>query len=148
MDAEKQAQVTEFKMENKLTQLPKKSISDLDVGFIDDMLGFIEASTGSEKHCASSYAETGDASWLQLLKKIRRDRGEALSLIIPKSDAQLYCYSKHTARMSEHAIEIANRFNEEGNDEMAKEYYQKADVYEKTIKFLIEKYKGGQQNGI
>lgn len=125
----------------------EKNISEKDVGFLDDALGFIEAAEGAFRHAVSSFVHTQDPVWRDIAKEIRRDRSKILESITPKSESELYCYSKHTSRMVEHAIEIANRFNEAGENEIAKEWYIKSQKYEKTIKFLIEKYKE-EKNGI
>lgn len=117
---------------------------NLDVGFLDDALSLIQNLGSAEHHLASSYAETKDQDYIELLTVVRRDRSEVLSRICPKSEGQLYCMIKHISVAMQNFKELANRFLEEGNLDCAEDYLEKADKYEKIIKVLIsEKGKGG-----
>ncbi len=108
-----------------------------DVGFVDDAILYIQNMIASENHAIESWGETKDDKWLDILKKIRRNRSKMLYKLVPENKGELYCFSKHILVSAVALKELGNRYTESKEDKLAKECFEEASLYEKLFKLLI-----------
>lgn len=108
-----------------------------DVGFIDDILFGIEHAIGAEEHCKQSFVMDKDERWLDILKKIRRERSKLMYRIVPQANNESYCTIKHMLGWAMSLKEIGDRYLEERKKNLAKECFELAQLLESVVKLLI-----------
>lgn len=111
-----------------------------DVRFLDDAILYLQNAIASENHAIESYSTTKDKKWMDIAKEIRRNRSKRMYEIIPKNKDERYCLIKHILACAMALKEMGTRYQEEKNDNLAKECFEEARLYEQLTKLL---FKGG-----
>lgn len=101
-----------------------------DVGFVHDLIFYLQACVSAEHHALESYCATKENIYLELSDKIRRNRSKKMYLFIKESKAQIYCLSKHLMQMAQSCKELANRYSEMGETKLAEECLNESADYE------------------
>lgn len=108
-----------------------------DVGFIDDAIFYLQNMIAAETHALESYVSTKDEKWIDIAKKLRRNRSKRMYRLIPENQGELYCLSKHLLACSMALKELGNRYTEDDEEELAKECFKESTLYESLFKLLI-----------
>lgn len=116
-----------------------------DVGFLDDVLLFLQHGICAEDHAIQSHEMTKDENWLDLAITIRRMRSKWQYRFIPEKNDERYCFTKHCLGMAQTLKEMGNRYTETNEDKLAKECFSDAVLLERMFKFLSESDKGGKR---
>jgi len=114
-----------------------------DVGLMEDAIFYLKNCIASENHALMSYLTTNNKKWLDALDLIRKNRGKLLNFLVKKENSQVYCFSKHLLAMSIGVSEVANRYLEKGEKEIAKELYGQVGDYESLFLLFNNYVKGG-----
>ena len=117
-----------------------------DVGFFEDSVFMLQNLTGAEHHAIESFSSSKDKLWIDLNKIIRKMRSKYLYRITKENNEQGYCLSKHLLASAQGLKELGNRYQEDGDDELAKECFDDSQTVEKIIMIVndIDK-KGGKK---
>jgi len=113
-----------------------------DVGFLDDLIFGLEHAIGAEEHAKQSYVMTKDDKWLDIAKKVRRERSKLMYGLIPKTKDETYCFVKHLLGWAMSLKEIGDRYIEDNNLDLAKECFELATLLESLVKLFV---KGGKK---
>lgn len=79
-----------------------------------------------EEHFFFTGEKTGKPDYFETSKEIRQIRKEAMEQLVPKHEGETWCSTKHLLAGTMRLIEVANRFQAEGEKEKAKEMYDRA----------------------
>lgn len=107
-----------------------------DVKILDDAILYLQNCIACENHAYESYTSTKDEKFLDIAKRIRRNRSKLMYKIIPQSKAEIYCICKHLLAMAMALKEISSRYSEGDEKELAKECLEEASTYEQLFKLL------------
>lgn len=110
-----------------------------DVGFQDDCILFLEHGICAEEHAIQSYISTKDKEWLEIATLVRRNRSKKMYELLPETNDERYCFSKHILGMAMTLKEMGNRYLEDEEKELAKGCFEEARAYESIFKILCEK---------
>ena len=108
-----------------------------DVSFLDDAILYLQNAIAGENHAIESYITTKDENWLDIAKKIRRNRSKRMYELIPEGKGELYCFCKHILACAMALKELGNRYIESNEEDLAKECFEESSLYESLFKFLI-----------
>ncbi len=79
-----------------------------------------------EEHMFFTAQKTGKAEYLDILAEVRANRSKLLAKMIPKTEGETWCISKHLLSASMRLIEVGNKLHTSGDKVNAKEMYDKA----------------------
>jgi len=118
----------------------KKTENTKNVSFLDDAVFTLEHAIGCEEHLIANFCITNDERWLDIYKKLQKERSEFLYELIPESetDNETYCLAKHLLGRAMGRKECGTRYLAEDKREKAKKFFKLAFQYEQLFKFLAE----------
>jgi len=79
-----------------------------------------------EEHMFFTAEKTGKPEYLDILAEVRANRTKLLAKMIPKTEGETWCISKHLLATTMRLIEVGNKLHSSGNKVEAKEIYEKA----------------------
>lgn len=97
-----------------------------DVGFVHDLIFFLQNAIALEHHALESYSTTKDKIQLDIAEKIRRMRSKKMYTFIKESKNQIYCESKHLMACAASLKELGNRYVERGEKKLAEECFNES----------------------
>lgn len=113
-----------------------------DVGWIHDLIFGLQNLIASENHAIESFSSSKKEIWLELAEKIRKNRSKWMRIFIKKANDQRYCFSKHILASSMAMKELGNRYQTQGEKELAKECFEESADYEAM--FILINQEGGK----
>jgi len=81
---------------------------------------------GIEEHMFFTAQKTGKQEYFDILAEVRANRTKLLAKMIPRTEGETWCISKHLLSATMRLIEVGNKLHSSGNKTEAKEMYDKA----------------------
>lgn len=79
-----------------------------------------------EEHMFFTAQKTGKAEYFDILAEVRANRTKLLAKMIPKTEGETWCISKHLLSATMRLIEVGNKLHSSGDKANAKEIYDRA----------------------
>lgn len=98
--------------------LKRQGFSDLSAG--EDLSFALMNLISIEEHLACSFARTGDRFFVDALPDIRNLRRDLMKQVVREGYGEGWCISKHLLATSMRLLEVANKRQAEGQDEMSR----------------------------
>lgn len=107
-----------------------KKQDKLDLSSDQDLSIAIMNLVSLEEHFFFTGIKTNKDKYFDLLQEVRAMRGDLLRKIIPDSEGEVWCISKHLLAASMRLMEVGTKANGQGKKAEAKELFQKSfDLY-------------------
>ena len=79
-----------------------------------------------EEHLFFTASKIGKPEYFDLLAEVRANRTKLLAKMIPKTEGETWCISKHLLSATMRLMEVGNKLHSSGDKVGAKEIYEKA----------------------
>ena len=109
----------------KKVEKAKKS-GGIDLTTDEDLSIAIMNLIGIEEHMFFTAEKTGKPEYFDILAEVRANRTKLLAKMIPKTEGETWCISKHLLSATMRLMEVGNKLHSSGNKIEAKEIYEKA----------------------
>ena len=103
-----------------------KKNGGVDLSTDEDLSIAIMNLIGIEEHLFFTAQKTGKAEYFDILAEVRANRSRLLAKMIPKTEGETWCISKHLLSATMRLMEVGNKLHSSGNKVESKEVYEKA----------------------
>jgi len=103
-----------------------KKLNPKDLSADQDKVLAIMNLIGIEEHLAFTGAKTEKTAYYDLIKEIRRLRGDLMRQIIVKYEGEVWCISKHLLSAAMRLMEVATKYQDMGRDKDAHDLFDKS----------------------
>ncbi len=108
----------------KIQQAKKSDAFDLSTD--EDLSVAVMNLVSLEEHFFFTGEKTGKSEYFDLLDKVRSARKELLGKLIPKTEGETWCISKHLLAASMRLIEVGTKLQTSGKKQEANEVFDRA----------------------
>ncbi|MGB8816099.1 MAG: hypothetical protein WCC74_02625 [Minisyncoccia bacterium] len=117
----------QIKMEALIKKVEEsKKSGGVDLTTDEDLSIAIMNLIGIEEHLFFTASKTEKPEYFDILAEVRANRTRLLAKMIPKTEGETWCISKHLLSATMRLIEVGNKLHSSGNKAEAKEMYEKA----------------------
>ncbi len=115
------------KMKEAISRLEElKAKGELDISKDEDVSLAVMNLIGAEEHLFFTAEKTGKPEYLELLNEVREERKKMMKLLLPKTEGETWCMSKHLLSASMRMMEVATKLQTEGRKDEAKDMFDGA----------------------
>lgn len=114
--------------ETKLTALKEKiasaKLNRADLSTDEDLALAVMNLIGIEEHLHFTGQKTGNTSYYDLLQEVRTMRTDLMKRLLPKTEGETWCISKHLLSASMRSMEVGTKLQTQGRGEDAQALFK------------------------